>query len=378
MLGTNQPLSAVTNKAYREKIELFDSAFVIPGEKKIQIMIGKSYDYNQNNLHNLLDETAQNVSLTTDFWSSKAKHGYLGVTATWITPDFKIKDVMLDIKYVPSPYTANVIAKSLHKIILDWKLENHITSITTDNGANMVASIPLLKNKSGYSDILRLPCTAHTLQLAIIKGLASAEILVARVRRLVGFFVTQKQIERLIAVQKKLGYNEILHLVQDVSTRWNSTYYAWNRLYFLKDAIIQLQTDLFTSFNKEEKNDGIKLKKIMLSDNEWELLDQLIILLMPFEEETRKFSGGTYVTLSRMIPAIKKLIFDLADDLSLTINDPLFENTDELIDILPIETDSEEVISNFTKKKISIKNPLDTSGILNKVRDNIYSALIFY
>ena len=378
MLGTNQPLSAVTNKAYREKIELFDSAFVIPGEKKIQIMIGKSYDYNQNNLHNLLDETAQNVSLTTDFWSSKAKHGYLGVTATWITPDFKIKDVMLDIKYVSSPHTANVIAKSLHKIILDWKLENRITSITTDNGANMVTSIPLLKNKSGCSDILRLPCTAYTLQLAIIKGLASAEILVARVRRLVGFFVTQKQIERLIAVQKKLGYNEILHLVQDVSTRWNSTYYAWNRLYFLKDAIIQLQTDLFTSFNKEEKNDGIKLKKIMLSDNEWELLDQLIILLMPFEEEICKFSGGTYVTLSRMIPAIKKLIFDLADDLSLTINDPLFENTDELIDILPIETDSEEVISNFTKKKISIKNPLDTSEILNKVRDNIYSALIFY
>ena len=119
MLETNQPLSAVTNKAYREKIELFDSAFVIPGEKKIQIMIGKSYDYNQNNLHNLLDETAQNVSLTTDFWSSKAKHDYLGVTATWITPDFKIKDVMLDIKYVSSPHTANVIAKSLHKIILD-------------------------------------------------------------------------------------------------------------------------------------------------------------------------------------------------------------------------------------------------------------------
>jgi len=116
----------------------------------------------------------------------------------------------------------------------------------------------------------------------------------------------------------------------------------------------------------------------MLSDNEWELLDQLIILLMPFEEETRKFSGRTYVTLSRMIPAIKKLIFDLADDLSLTINDPLFENTDELIDILPIETDSEEVISNFTKKKISIKNSLDTFGIFDKIRDSIYSALIFY
>jgi len=99
---------------------------------------------------------------------------------------------------------------------------------------------------------------------------------------------------------------------------------------------------------------------------------------MLFKEETCKFSGETYMTLSRMISAIKKLIFDLANNLSLIINDPLFENTDELIDTLLIKTDNKEVISNFTKKKISIKNPLDTFRIFNKVRDNIYSVLIFY
>ncbi|PKC54894.1 hypothetical protein RhiirA1_476483 [Rhizophagus irregularis] len=62
---------------------------------------------------------ARNISLTTDFWSSRAKYGYLGVTATWITPDLKIKDVMLEINYISSPhmYTAVVIADSLHKII---------------------------------------------------------------------------------------------------------------------------------------------------------------------------------------------------------------------------------------------------------------------
>ncbi|EXX57755.1 hypothetical protein RirG_204130 [Rhizophagus irregularis DAOM 197198w] len=170
MLRTNQPLSAVTNEAYKEMINIFDSSFItIPEEKKIRTMIGKT---------------------------------------TWITPDLKIKDVMLEINYIPSPHTAVVIADSLHKIISDWKLEDCISSIITDNGANMVASIPFLKIKPGCSDILRLPCTAHTLQLAIIKGLTPVEVLVARVRRLVRFFVTQKQVERLTAVQKKLGYNE--------------------------------------------------------------------------------------------------------------------------------------------------------------------------
>ncbi len=79
-----------------------------------------------------------------------------------------------------------------------------------------------------------------------------------------------------------------------------------------------------------------------------------------------------------MIPAIKKLIFDLIDNLLLIINDPLFKNTDELINILLIETYNEEVINNFIKKKILIKNPLNIFRIFNKIRDNIYSALIFY
>ena len=82
MLLTNQPLAAVTNEVYREKMAEFDLSFVVPGEQKIKTMIVKSCKYNQQNLQNLLTETAENVLLTMDLWSSKAKHEYLGVTAT--------------------------------------------------------------------------------------------------------------------------------------------------------------------------------------------------------------------------------------------------------------------------------------------------------
>src|SRR6185369_2637210 len=111
MLITNQPISTVTNLAYKEMISHFNPSFNIPGEQKIKTMISKSYKHNCENLMNLLNETVTTVSLTTDLWSSRAKHGYLGVTATWITPDFKIKDVMLEIKYVPSLHTAKTIAE---------------------------------------------------------------------------------------------------------------------------------------------------------------------------------------------------------------------------------------------------------------------------
>ena len=43
--------------------------------------------------------------------------------------------------------------------------------------------------------------------------------LVLHAKQLINFFSTQKQIEWLIRVQKDIGYEEQLHLIQDVSTR---------------------------------------------------------------------------------------------------------------------------------------------------------------
>ncbi len=104
---------------------------------------------------------------------------------------------MLEIKYAPSPHTANVVAELLYECISSWDLNEHVTAIVTDNGSNMKVAFPILTQKNQCEAIQRLPCTAHTLQLAIGKGLAPVEILIARAKRLINFFSTQKQVERL-------------------------------------------------------------------------------------------------------------------------------------------------------------------------------------
>ncbi len=153
MLITNQPLSTVTNTAYKEKMGQFDPSFVVPGEKKIKTMIVKSYQHNNQILKNILSETAAMMSLTTDLWSSRAKHGYIGVTAAWITPDFNVKDVMLEIKYAPSPHTADVVAELLYECISSWDLNGRVTAIITDNGSNMKAAFPILTQKNQCENI---------------------------------------------------------------------------------------------------------------------------------------------------------------------------------------------------------------------------------
>ena len=212
ILLTTQPLSTVTQKAYIEHMHIMDFQFIVPGEKKLRMMIARSYGYNRDKLKLLL-KTAQSISLTTDLWSSRSKHGYLGLTATWINKDFEIIDVLLEISYFPAPHTAKAITEAIKKAIQKWEIESYVASITTDNRANMVAAIRDL------TPIKRLSCAAHTLQLAISKGLKVIEDLVLRVKQLINFFSTQKQIERLIKVQKDIGYDEPLHLIQDISTR---------------------------------------------------------------------------------------------------------------------------------------------------------------
>ncbi|CAG8488580.1 1918_t:CDS:2 [Scutellospora calospora] len=76
------------------------------------------------------------------------------------------------------------------------------------------------------------------------------------------------------------------------------------------------------------------------------------------------------------------MIFDLAGK-TLTSDNTLFLNEDTVFGLedeeaQPIDFDDEEVISNITKKKILIKAPLDTTGILEEVKQNIYEALIYY
>src|SRR6266542_3490435 len=143
ILLTTQPLSTVIQKAYIDHMNIIDSQFIVSGEKKIRMMIAHSYGYNRNKLTQLL-KTAKSISLTTDLWSSCAKHGYLELTATWINQNFEIMDVLLEIIYFLTSHTADAIANTIKNIVKKWEIENHVVLITTDNGANMIASIQKL------------------------------------------------------------------------------------------------------------------------------------------------------------------------------------------------------------------------------------------
>ena len=62
-----------------------------------------------------------------------------------------------------------------------------------------------------------------------------------------------------------------------------------------------------SSSDYETKKDGKRLNSILLSDMEWELLNDLVNLLSPFEEATRFLGGSKYITYSMMYPIIQEI-----------------------------------------------------------------------
>ena len=232
----------------------------------------------------------------------------------------------------------------------------------------------------------RLPCTAHTIQLVVGKGLLTAEVLIARAKRLINFFTLPKQNERLLNAQKKNSeempeeesdlHTIFYRAITDVETRWSSTYIAWERLIILKPYIDIVISSLNASKDRNVKEDAKRLQKINLTNDEWDVIRDLLEILGPFAELTEKLEGTKYVTMSYIYPGIarlKKLFCPAREynvNLDLETNDDAFEEHQfEEID----EDDEPEA-----RRKIKINTPVNTTGLLDKIKANLYKVLEKY
>ncbi|RGB27473.1 hypothetical protein C1646_673949 [Rhizophagus diaphanus] len=104
------------------------------------------------------------------------------------------------------------------------------------------------------------------------------------------------------------------HVIADVPTRWNSSYLAWCRLLELKGYIRTLEANLAEETDQDSKKDSQRLTKVMLTNDEWNLLHDLILILGPFEEVTQYLEDSNYSTHSIMKPLIIEIINKLKPD----------------------------------------------------------------
>lgn len=94
-----------------------------------------------------------------------------------------------------------------------------------------------------------------------------------------------------------LGNKTPLSLINDVATRWNSTYLMIERFLILLKETIRIT---FVSLDVPRIE--------MLTEEEWCVAEELCNLLRPLEEATREMSAENYVPASKIISISTGLI----------------------------------------------------------------------
>ena len=235
-------------------------------------------------------EAIDTCAITTDFWSSADTHSYITVTCHFIDALWELHSHVLATYQVNIAHTAENVAAELKEIASHWKIEEKISCIISDNAANMVAAARL----TGWRHI---PCFAHTLNL-IVQESTEKDPVLAEVRQKGRNFVKYfkqsiKARDKLTELQKQMGGEE-RKLIRDVVTRWNSSYYMYERLveeYKAIDAAL-------CSFDQTH---------LCLSSNEVDVMNDAIKLLKHFEQATREISAEKYLTISKVIPLARLL-----------------------------------------------------------------------
>lgn len=165
-----------------------------------------------------------------------------------------------------------------------------------DNAANMVLASELLED---WGD---LACFGHTLQLAVNAGLDLSLIsrLTAMCRKIVGHF--KHSVVAMGALrERQRGMNIPQHsLLQDVATRWNSTYFMYERLAEQRWAIYAVIHD--------EQVTPSGQRHLDLTPDQWDLLSQLVVVLKPLQVATTALCKEQNISSSLIYPVVNGLV----------------------------------------------------------------------
>uniref|UniRef100_A0A8C1N977 HAT C-terminal dimerisation domain-containing protein n=1 Tax=Cyprinus carpio TaxID=7962 RepID=A0A8C1N977_CYPCA len=301
MLVTDmRPMSMVEDEGFKKMVGTLNPGYILPSRTHFTKLMERKYQEAFQKIKSAINTTNSRMALTTDIWTSVATEAYLGITCHYIGNDWKMTSVCLTTMPLEDRHTSTNIAEWLEEVAVKFEIPSEkICAIVHDNGANIVAAAKLLEEKHGWSSIR---CTGHTLQLVINAALKNTGIqrAVGAARCLVEHFKKSEQAcSKLKDKQKQMGTPEH-KLVQDVSTRWNSTFYMINRLIEQRWPVTATLSD--PSLTHRDK------RYLDLKPDQWSLLEELCTALKSFECATVFMSGQEYITVSSLPPLVKGLL----------------------------------------------------------------------
>lgn len=275
-----------------------------PNRDKVHDIVLQKAQSTQQTIIEAVKET-KSISTCFDIWTSRAGYGFGCVTAHFFGKRSQLRSVVLEFKRIKHPHDGATICAFLKKTFEIYGIERKVVSFTSDNASNNILAISMLVEemdlRSNFSfGFLKFRCCAHIIDLGVKKALIELSTLTSSIKMLVlAIRGSSKRTQEFQQIQGDLGRIEPLQLVEDVCTRWNSTFRMLERALLLRgpiDRALVLMKDL---------------KDIRPID--WFQLEECVKFLGPFNELTERLSGEKYPTLPLVMAIYPNLVKHLRE-----------------------------------------------------------------
>ena len=297
-----RPLSLVAGKGFRYLLHQLNPDYHPPSATTVTKYLSLVYDDTKAEL--LLEMKGCPVSLTTDLWSSISKRSYMTLTGHFISTDWELQCTILATRPLDEKHTGVNIAAALRSFTEEFCIAQ-VPCIVTDNAANMRVAV------EEESEWERIPCFAHTLQLAIEDALKYPPVhkAIAFGRRVVTHFNHSTGSYQALREKQTtmMGVKFPVNLVQDVATRWNSQHDMMSRLLRLRVPVYSVLID--DKFTTEADR-----KTLDMSDKTWKVMEDAVPTLSPLASATELLTKEDKPTASQIYPLLYRLVMDLGEN----------------------------------------------------------------
>ena len=294
-----RPISIVENLGFRVYSQQLNPEYKVPSAATISSYIKGLYCDLKPQITAELD--GEDIAITTDMWSSIVQEGYITVTCHFISSAWELKNMVIATRAVPEQHTGIHIRERLQSIVGEFGITK-VTGVVTDNASNMV--VVMETGELG----LHIRCFSHTLQLvvndalkipAISKATGAARCLVSHLNHSNTAKHALKEVQEQQVQADGLSCRPLC-LIQDVATRWHSTFLMLNRL-------LELRVPIYSVIFNDKYTKASDRMALDISDVYWKTMEIICPILEPFAEATQLLTSESSPTLSCVYVLLRSL-----------------------------------------------------------------------
>jgi hypothetical protein len=235
---------------------------------------------------------------------------FMGITYHYVADDWSLQSGLLDFCHLPGSHTgeniANCFMQSLKKRGIP---SDKVMGVVVDNAKNNDSFVEkLIQLGVLQSEEHHIRCLAHIINLAcqdmlemISESIKSLRIGIKAVR------ASPQRLERLKRFCLLEGV-KFRKPILDVKTMWNATYYMLEVAYHLRPSLSKVFKELEKNPVSSLESDTTITSFQGVTEEDWELMSEILCFLKKFKMATLLCNGETYPTLSTMMPTFDDLL----------------------------------------------------------------------